>query len=103
MDAAQREGNVEAIHQLQAIAPYPAPGKSSPIQDTYVERKWMTYHGGAMAYRKSNDAEDDLSYLSPDYIDDEIRHIGTGTHLQRLTCFPVRSLSAARRTRLTFH
>ena len=43
MDAARREGNVEAIHELQSIAPYPEPGKSSPIQDTYVERKWMTY------------------------------------------------------------
>jgi proline iminopeptidase len=78
MDAARREGNVEAIRELQSIAPYPAPGKSNPIRDTYVERKWMTYYGGAMAYRKTNEAEDDLSYLSPDYTDDESRHIWDG-------------------------
>jgi pimeloyl-ACP methyl ester carboxylesterase len=38
----------------------------------------MTYYGGAMAYRKTNDAESDLSYLSPDYTDDEIRHLWDG-------------------------
>ena len=78
MDAAQRDGNGEAIRELQSIAPYPAPGKPSPIQDTYVERKWMTHYGGAMAYRSTNDAESDLSYLSPDYTDDEIRHLWDG-------------------------
>jgi proline iminopeptidase len=78
MDAARREGNGEAIRELQSIAPYPAPEKVSPIQDTYIERKWMTYYGGAMAYRHTNDAEADLSYLSPDYKDDEIRHLWDG-------------------------
>jgi proline iminopeptidase len=72
MDAVRRDGNDAAIRELQSIAPYPAPNKPSPIHDTYVERKWMTYYGGAMACRKTNDAESDLSYLSPDYTDDEI-------------------------------
>jgi proline iminopeptidase len=78
MNAARQEGNAQAIHELESIAPYPAHGRPSPIEDTYVERKWMTYYGGAMAYRKSNDAETDLSYLSPDYTDDEIRHLWDG-------------------------
>ena len=78
MDAARREGNTEAVRQLESIAPYPAGDKPSPIQDTYIERKWMTYYGGAMAYRRTNDAEDDLAYLSPDYTDDEIRHLWDG-------------------------
>jgi proline iminopeptidase len=55
-------------------------GLPSPIEATYTERKWMTYYGGAMAYRKTNDAESDLSYLSPDYTDDEIRHLWDGNH-----------------------
>ena len=78
MEAAQREGNGDAIRELQSIAPYPTPGKDSPIEATYTERKWMTYYGGAMAYRKTNDADGDLSYLSPDYTDDEIRHLWDG-------------------------
>jgi len=78
MEAARREGNTEAVRQLESIAPYPAGDKPSPIQDTYIERKWMTYFGGAMAYRRTNDAEDDLAYLSPDYTDDEIRHLWDG-------------------------
>jgi pimeloyl-ACP methyl ester carboxylesterase len=78
MDAAEREGNSDAIRELQSIAPYPTPDKPSPIEATYTERKWMTYYGGAMAYRKTNAAESDLSYLSPDYTDDEIRHLWDG-------------------------
>jgi pimeloyl-ACP methyl ester carboxylesterase len=77
MDAARRAGNAEAVRELEALAPYAAPGKPIPIEDIYAERKWVQYYGGTMAYRK-NAAEGDLAELSPDYTDDEIQHIWEG-------------------------
>ena len=81
VDAARREGNVKAVRQLEAVAPYAAPGHTVPIEDLYVQRKWVGYYGGVMAYRKDNSADADLSQLSPDYTDEEIRHIWDGNKL----------------------
>ena len=54
MDAARREGNAEAVHDLEAIVHYGTPGKTIPIKDILVERKWVGYYGGVMAYRHDN-------------------------------------------------
>jgi proline iminopeptidase len=78
MDAARRTGNAEAIHQLQSIAPYFSPGKPSSLKDLFLERKWVGYFGGVMAYRNGNDADSDLVKLSPDYTRDELKHIYDG-------------------------
>lgn len=78
MDAARRDGNAEAVRELGAITPYGAPGQTIPIKDIYVERKWVGYYGGVMAYRRDNSADGDLSQLSPDYSDQEIAHIWDG-------------------------
>ena len=78
MDAAHGSGNAEAIHQLQSMAPYFAPGHPSPLKDLYLERKWVGYFGGVMVYRHGNDADSDLIELSPDYTRDELRHIYDG-------------------------
>jgi proline iminopeptidase len=76
--AARRAGNLEAVHELEAIAPYAAPGQPVPIKDLYVQRKWVGYYGGVMAYRTDNSADGDLAQLSPDYDDQEISHIWDG-------------------------
>lgn len=78
IDAARRAGNSDAVHQLEAIAPYASPGKPIPIKDLYVERKWVGYFGGVMAYRTNHYADRDLAQLSPDYDDQEISHIWDG-------------------------
>jgi proline iminopeptidase len=78
MDAAHREGNAEAVRELENIAPYGAPGHTIPIKDIYVERKWVGYYGGVMAYRRDNQADSALAWLSPDYTDQEITHIWDG-------------------------
>jgi len=78
IDAARREGNAEAVRELEAIAPYGAPVQTVPIKDIYVERKWVGYYGGVMAYRRDNSADSDLSLLSPDYSGQEIGHIWDG-------------------------
>jgi len=43
VDAAGRAGNSEAMRELEAIAPYAAPGQTIPIKDLYVQRKWVGY------------------------------------------------------------
>jgi proline iminopeptidase len=78
MDAARREANAEAIRELEPIAPYGASGQPIPIKDIYVERKWVGYYGGVMAYRRDNSADAELAQLSPDYSDQEIGHIWDG-------------------------
>jgi pimeloyl-ACP methyl ester carboxylesterase len=78
MDSARRAGNAEAVRELEAIAPYGAPGNVIPIKDIYVQRKWVGYYGGVMAYRHDNSADSALAQLSPDYSDQEIGRIWEG-------------------------
>jgi pimeloyl-ACP methyl ester carboxylesterase len=77
-DAARRDGNAEAARELDAIVPYGDPGRTLPIKDIYVERKWVGYYGGLMAYRRDNSDDSALAELSPDYTDQEIEHIWDG-------------------------
>ena len=78
IDAARRAGNAEAVRELEAIAPYAAPGRAVPIRDLYIQRKWVGAYGGVMAYRTDNSADSDLAQLSPDYSEQEISHIWDG-------------------------
>jgi proline iminopeptidase len=78
MDAARRAGNAEAVRELEAIAPYGAPGQIVPMKDIYVQRKWVGFYGGVMAYRHDNTADSGLAWLSPDYSDQEIGRIWEG-------------------------
>jgi proline iminopeptidase len=78
MDAARRESNARAIHDLESIAPYSPAGQLIPLKDIYTQRRWVESYGGAMAYRHGNQAEGDLADLSPDYTDAEIGHIWEG-------------------------
>ena len=78
MDAAKREGNTEAIRELEAIAPYSPAGTVVPLKDLYTQRKWVGIYGGVMAYRKNNSADSALARLSPDYTDTEIPHLWDG-------------------------
>jgi proline iminopeptidase len=78
LDAARRAGNAVAVRELEALAPYPPPGKRLSIDDIMTERKWVEYYGGTMAYRRDNAAEGDLAELSPDDTDEESRRVWEG-------------------------
>ncbi len=78
MDAARKQNNTRAIQELNAIAPYPPAGKPVPIENLYVERKWVGYFGGVMAYRHDNADDSALARLSPDYTDIEADHTWDG-------------------------
>jgi len=85
IDAARKAGNPQAIRELQAIAPYGQQGKTIPLKDLFVQRKWVGVFGGVMAYRKGNGVETKTVTLSPDYTDREIRHIWDGNHFSQDT------------------
>jgi proline iminopeptidase len=78
IDAARRAGDADGIRELEAIASYAAPATTVSIKDLYVQRKWIGRYGGVMAYRRDNSADSGLARLSPDYTDEEIRHIWDG-------------------------
>jgi proline iminopeptidase len=75
---AQAAHNDQAVAELDAIAPYAAPGKPIPLKDLYVQRRWANAYGGVMAYRASQDEESHAARLSPDYTDAEVSHIWDG-------------------------
>ncbi len=85
-DAARRAGNAEAVRELEAIAPYAASGQIAPIKDLYVQRKWVGFYGGVMAYRRDNMA--DIARLSPDYSDAEIGRVWEGNEFATLYLLP---------------
>jgi pimeloyl-ACP methyl ester carboxylesterase len=78
MDAARRTRNEQAVRELEAIAPYFAPGHPNPLKDVFTERKWVSVFGGTMAFRDGSKADTDLGALSPDYTDAEIPHLWDG-------------------------
>jgi len=78
LEAARHAGNAEAVRQLEALAPYAAPGTRVSIKDIYAQRKWVQFYGGTMAYRRDNAAESALARLSPDYTDEESRRVWDG-------------------------
>ena len=78
MEQALRAGNRQAISELDAIAPYAAPGQPIPLQDLYVQRKWLGEYGGAVAYRNGFAAEIAAVALSPEYTDADLASMWEG-------------------------
>ena len=63
---ARRDGNIEAVKELETIAPYPGPGDLD-LAKTAIERKWSVYYGGLAAGRRDGDFYFHLGRLSPEY------------------------------------
>jgi proline iminopeptidase len=78
MAAARKAHNEEALRELQAIAPYAAPGHPVQQEDIVVAHKWGDYFGGVMAYRHDQQDESRAIRLSPDYTDAQAPHIYDG-------------------------
>jgi proline iminopeptidase len=75
---ARNAGDAQAVHELEALAPYAADSKPVPLETIMAERKWVARLGGTMAYRTDNNADSDLAKLSPDYSEEESRHAWDG-------------------------
>jgi pimeloyl-ACP methyl ester carboxylesterase len=79
IDAARRDGNARAVHELESIAPYAAAGKPLVLKDLYLQRKWLGHYGGAVYGRTDFEAESNAVRLAPEYSDAELRTLWEGT------------------------
>lgn len=98
--AARREGNAQAVAELEAIAPYAAPGRPIPLESIVVQRRWSDYYGGVMAYRQRQ-TNGIAARLSPDVPDAEASRIYEGNgYSQQYLFSTVLSFDLGRVTRL---
>lgn len=72
LQAAQDQGHDQALAELQAILPYPEPGKPLDVPKILVQRKWLTHFGGLVWNRQDFTFQEDAALLSPDYAPDDI-------------------------------
>ncbi|WP_375288419.1 alpha/beta fold hydrolase [Sphingomonas sp.] len=61
---ARREGNAEAIRDLEALEPYPG---DFAIERIDGERKWAVHYGGLFAHRSDGQFYFDAARISPEY------------------------------------
>ena len=69
---ARRRNDQTAIHELEAIAPYPKEDGSISVEDVLIQRKWVSAYGGMAWGRPNLDYETSLRLLSPDYSDADL-------------------------------
>lgn len=78
LSEASAHHNVEAMKELESIAPYP--GTTAPsIQHIGVRSKWEMYYGGLAFGRTNYKFIDDAESLSPDYSEHDLDAIGSGS------------------------
>jgi pimeloyl-ACP methyl ester carboxylesterase len=77
MALAQAAGDSTAVRELKSIAPYPKPGRSTLLEQVFLERKWVIAYGGMM-YGKKGDDSGPLMSISPLYTDADVEAIGPG-------------------------
>jgi proline iminopeptidase len=86
LTAARKDGNTEAIADLERIAPFPdTVHPERNVQNLGTERRWLAHYGGYY-WRNNVGHEGELNPLSPDYSDDELaaRDKAQGFSLQAL-------------------
>ncbi len=77
LKTAKKTHNVQAIAELDSIAPYVVPGHQIPLKSIMIERKWSDAFGGVMAYRDGQ-IDGSAAKLSPDYSDADSMHVDVG-------------------------
>ena len=77
--SAKADNNAQAIHELEALAPYPGPAATLTMQRIGVRSKWEMYYGaltyGRQNYHYASKAEE----LSPDYSQGDLDAIDKGS------------------------
>jgi pimeloyl-ACP methyl ester carboxylesterase len=69
---AQKANDRVALRELKSIAPYPKPGRATPIENVLLERRWVEAYGGVLYGMKSDDPTP-LMALSPLYNDADLQ------------------------------
>src|ERR1700683_2139149 len=76
LDTARKAGDVQALDELTAIAPYPEFNGELPLDKIDMERKWSVRYGGLTYGRQSYDVWEDAETISPDYSAADFHSIG---------------------------
>lgn len=75
MDSARRDGNAQAIADLESIAPYAQGSAAMPMESVFKQRKWLNHYGGMVHNRAGGDAEAAAIALSPEYTDADLKAV----------------------------
>lgn len=67
IEQARKDGNAEAVKELEALKPYPAAVGPLDIDKMTTERKWSIHYGGLAAHRRDADFYFHAPRLSPEY------------------------------------
>jgi pimeloyl-ACP methyl ester carboxylesterase len=87
LDQAHKDGNAEAVRELEALRPYPGPGEFD-IDKMTTERKWSIYYGGLAAGRKDANFYFHAPRLSPEYTPADLKAWDEGSAFTIATLFP---------------
>lgn len=78
MAKAKADNNVEAIRDLNSIAPYAATARPLTVEAILTQRKWLGHYGGAAWRRTGGDFEAAAFKLAPEYSDEDVRNAFKG-------------------------
>jgi hypothetical protein len=70
---------VEALKELQVLAPYPGETATFTAQKVAAQRKWLSYYGGLAWGRRDFKWDVEAWNLSPDYTEKELDAVDAGT------------------------
>ena len=76
------------MRELTAIAPYPEPDGTLPLDKIDTERKWSVHFGGLTHGRRTYDVWENAERLSPDYSEVDFKAIDAGSGFSFLTLLP---------------
>ena len=79
VERARAHDNQEALRELAALAPYPAPGKPLDLDTISKQRKWLEYYGGLSWGHTSFAYDADTEKLAPEYSDADLKAIDDGS------------------------
>lgn len=97
---ARADRNAQAVRELEALQPYPGPGRLT-IDRTDAQRRWGVYYGALAAYRNNADFYFRSPRLSPDHTPADRRAMNAGSALSVQNVWPyLADLSYARVDRL---
>ncbi|HJU39750.1 MAG TPA: alpha/beta fold hydrolase [Tahibacter sp.] len=79
LDQARARGNAAALKELEAIAPYPAPGKPLELATINLQRKWLQQYGGLAWGRTGFEYDSNAEKLAPEYSNADLAAIDQGS------------------------
>jgi proline iminopeptidase len=87
LEQARKDHNAEALRELEALRPYPAPGPFD-VNKMTTERKWSIHYGALAAGRDNADFYFHAPRLSPLYTEDDRKAADEGSAFTIATLFP---------------